>query len=184
MGLRPTGPTRLVTEADLTSFVSASQDSSISEFVVVVLGATWCNGANDERLGRAVRKIESFRARSSRQNLTLTGIAVDRDAREGIGWLNRLGHFDELLAGGHWLNTGIVHFVWDDGLTRPALPQLAVIKRDIHLVDGRLRVAQQILVESAVGVVAIGALAERLPSLLAASERDQRGESSIEPVSH
>lgn len=163
------------------SIIPTAHDSVTSQFLVVVLGATWCVGANDKRLREAIGGVQSFRARTSRQNLALVGIAIDRNPKQGMAWLNRLGDFDELLTGSHWLNTGMIHFVWSGGLTRPALPQLMVMARKVNLSKGALGVSGERLIESAVGVRAIQDLVERLPSLITGWEK-RHGDSVTAPA--
>jgi hypothetical protein len=75
--------------------------------------------------------------RGSYAKVTVVGIALDQDPRVGYDFLRRIGSgdldrsFDQVMAGGSWLNEAIVRFVWQDQIAEASSPQVVVIERQV-----------------------------------------------------
>jgi hypothetical protein len=110
-----------------------------NELVMVVLGSAGCGVSQGSPVLRALRVLQdSLRIIATQRSAAFTsiGVALDADARSGIDWLRMVGRFDEVAAGGGWINTAAVEYVWRDTWTLAATPQVLVqlrtVRRDSH----------------------------------------------------
>ena len=64
------------------------------------------------------------------------GVSDDWSVERGLGLLRAFGHFDEVIVGRNWFNSGIVMFV--EGLEGPAVvPQIVVVRQKKTIIEGR-----------------------------------------------
>ena len=78
-------------------------------------------------LGHAVREEGMF--------FSTIGISDDWSVARGLDLLSSFGHFDEVIVGRNWFNSGIMMFVND--LEGPAVvPQLVVVRQEKTIVRG------------------------------------------------
>ena len=61
----------------------------------------------------------------------------------------------QLVLGGSWSNLGALHFVWRDSVSIPAVPQLLVIERTIHIDRRRITVRGERVLARAYGLHAM-----------------------------
>src|SRR5262245_47304637 len=97
--------------------IAAPTTGSGPEFVFVYIGAAGCGPSTVPELPDIVEKVRdavAWRARASGAGFRSIGIAKDADARVGLEHLKKYGHFDEVSAGGGWLNTGALKYVFTD----------------------------------------------------------------------
>lgn len=108
------------------------------ELAMVFIGSSTCAASNHNALPAAVERLKTLlRDRAVRSNRTFAahGVARDWDVDAGLAHLHRFGQFDEVTAGRNWLNSGVVHYVWEDIPGEAATPQVIVVDR--QLVDRR-----------------------------------------------
>ena len=106
------------------------------ELVVVYLGATDCGPCRTEETKSAVRDIiDRVRAVAAKRNLPFhsVGAALDDDWREGVGFLESTAEFDEVMAGGSWLNQAAVEHIFSVEGAVPGVPQLVIYTRATEL---------------------------------------------------
>ena len=108
--------------------------------IAVILLSSVCPACQKEPEAGAVKRL----LRESLQRGVrpyMVAIAMDEDPIEGIRFLASYGSFDELSAGGGWLNSVVVQRVWGDSLTLGALPQIITVERSIAIDEaGRMHV--------------------------------------------
>lgn len=124
-------------EADSLRAVAAL--GSGRQLIALVIVSSSCGFCQEKQMKAGLRqirtKLQSSQG-SSYSKVSVVGIAIDDDIRDGIGFLRSLGPygevFDEISAGRGWLNEFITDFVWRDGIGKPATPQVILLA---HTVD-------------------------------------------------
>lgn len=119
-----------------------------THLIVFVLVASDCGWSSRPELiaqvGRLRERLKAFHG-SGYAQVSVVGVALDRDVDKGLRFLAEHGNgstassFDQVIAGGSWLNEQVVRFVWRDGLVQAMTPQIIVIER---VVDTSSYVAQ------------------------------------------
>ena len=104
--------------------------------VAFVLLSSECGFCRQEDTKNAIRRLRaSLRAShgASFVNVSVVGIASDRDLRKGVQYLETLGPlgsvFDQLSVGGSWLNEQVATLVWRGGVATPEVPQVVLVER-------------------------------------------------------
>lgn len=102
------------------------------ELVAVLVTATFCFAArrddfreNLPDLGQALQE----RAQAEGATLRRVGVSIDWDPMEGATFLAELWDFDEIVAGGNWVNGGTLKYIWETHPGEPAIPQLILLRR-------------------------------------------------------
>lgn len=119
---------------------SLLRDSHGRQLVMVVIGSSRCGAGQGSDVVVSLQEVrDSLRAVARRRQMAFSsiGVALDDDPRVGLEWLAQLGGFDEVAAGGNWLNTAAVEFVWRDPTGFGAQPQVIVQLRTIALESQR-----------------------------------------------
>lgn len=101
-----------------------------------VLVGSHCGYCQREDTKEAIRSIHTLMQRHKRdgfQAVTIIGVGVDADLREGLAYIDGVGlsSFDEVSVGNAWLNESLVHLVWRGIATEPAVPQVVLVARDL-----------------------------------------------------
>jgi hypothetical protein len=125
------------------------------ELVLVYIGAAACGPSNAPQLPGIVAKIREAvgqQAHRSGVGFRTIGIAKDPDARTGLGHLNKYGRFDEIAAGGGWLNTGALRYIFTDLPGVGATPQIAVVLRTVQRDGGAVGVRDERILLRKVGL--------------------------------
>jgi hypothetical protein len=99
------------------------------------------------------------------KRLVWMGVALDMTPEEGIEFLRAYGPFDEILAGGSWLNLGSLQFLIRGLPGELATPQLILVERDIVAGSTTLSVSPDRLVLRRVGASRINAFTSDHDSL-------------------
>jgi hypothetical protein len=106
------------------------------EVQLVLVGATFCHGADSPEFQAAVVKLKENAARIIGQRgyaYSTVGVAIDWTPAEGLEFLSRFGSFDQVLAGRNWVNEGAVKYIWRDLPGSPSVPTLLIVQRDVKL---------------------------------------------------
>ncbi|MFL5383490.1 MAG: hypothetical protein ACJ8GN_13305 [Longimicrobiaceae bacterium] len=106
------------------------------ELAMIFIGASTCRASNHEGLPAAVEQLaRTLRGKAKRagRSFTTVGVARDWDVDAGLAHLRKFGRFDEVISGRNWLNSGLLHYVWEDIPGEAATPQVVVVDR--RLVD-------------------------------------------------
>ena len=107
----------------VTLVVVAPTSQPSKEMVTVVHEAT-------NAVGRA--------ARDAGMLFSTIGVSDDWSVERGLGLLSTFGHFDEVIVGRNWFNSGIMLFV--DALGGPqAVPQIVVVRQEKVIRKGSWR---------------------------------------------
>jgi hypothetical protein len=125
-----------------------------TEVVAVFLTSAACPASRAEQLPAAVREIGDRlrqQAQSEGKTFAMVGVAADHSPDTGIEFLARFGGFDEILAGGSWLNTGSISYLIRPG-EELTTPQLLVFERDIQAGKVTLTVGAERFLLRKVGV--------------------------------
>jgi len=94
-------------------------------------------------------KLRATHGKSYAQ-ITVIGVALDSAPDKGIAFLTGIGKdqtdasFDQIIAGGSWLNEQIVRLVWRERMTEAASPQVLVVERTV--------ITDEYLAKSTIGV--------------------------------
>lgn len=141
--LRPTAATSDMGRDDagdeerVNPFASANG----THLIAYVIAASDCGWSSQPGVITAVRAMRAQMASvhgGSYAQVSVVGVALDSDIDAGLRFLSDIGSrtpagaFDQIIVGGSWLNEQIVRFVWRDGFTEAALPQVLVIERPVN----------------------------------------------------
>lgn len=103
-----------------------------SQLMLVYIGSArcgWCKNPALPSYLATIRDSLAVRAVRQKRQLITLGIAVDVVKHEGIDHLNRVADFDQIAAGGSWLNEVMIDYVWSRWGAPSATPQLMVFSR-------------------------------------------------------
>jgi hypothetical protein len=157
--------------AALETGIAVPMAGSAPEVVFVYIGAAGCGPSNVPQLPRIVRTVRDAAAKQARTagaGFRTIGIAKDPDARAGLEHLKKYGSFDEVSAGGGWLNLGTLKYIFSDLSGVGATPQVAVVLRTVQREGGVVGVRDERILARKVGVNELSDWANRgsdLPGL-------------------
>lgn len=147
--------------ARVNPFASVDGTNLIA-FVVTASDCAWSKQpAGMEAIRSVGAKLRAVHGGSYAQ-VSVIGVALDRDLDTGLQFLSHLGKgrpgalFDQLFVGGSWLNEQIVRFVWREHVTKASIPQVLVIERHVstkaYLVTFAIAVQDDRVVANPTGV--------------------------------
>ncbi len=128
------------------------------EIEVVVIAGVQCSPSTSSSFVEAVKKVQNLVREQVQDSLQIrfVGIAVGSDPGEGIELLNKIGRFDEVMAGGNWLNIGTEKFIWGpSGFGLPETPQIILLERTVHRRERSIAVIGEHVLQRFVGDRAI-----------------------------
>lgn len=106
-----------------------------TEVVAIVISASFCVANSVKGFHEATRAIPSLinaQLRNRPEAITrAVGIAVDQSPRVGSEYLLKLAEFDEIIAGGNWLNTATEKYFYSGYRLEPAIPQVLILERTV-----------------------------------------------------
>jgi len=105
------------------------------QLLAVYFGARSCGFCTQPSFKSALRRLGTAlatQAAAAGRTFHFLAVAVDWDAAEGVEYLRQLGEFDEICAGGKWLNTAVAQRLFRDG--RAGVPTLVLYERTITAV--------------------------------------------------
>jgi hypothetical protein len=124
-------------DAPVNPFASANGTHLIA-FVLTASDCGWSRIPESmEAVGRIRDQIRSTHGDSYAQ-VTVVGVALDRDIEAGIGFLSEIGKgkpgrsFDQVMIGGGWLNEQVVRFAWRERIAEAVTPSVIVIERPVN----------------------------------------------------
>lgn len=100
-------------------------------YVLVSSRCGFCQMQDTKDAIAALRNLMRLRSPGDFQSVTVVGVAVNSDLREGLDYINSigLGSFDQISVGSGWLNEQIVQLVWRDRAADPKVPQVVLVSR-------------------------------------------------------
>lgn len=126
-----------------------------TEYVVLVISSSICPAAATEGFDDSVRMIRQLvrgqLAQRPEAVERMIGVALDRDPWVGADYLETLGGFDEIIAGGTWLNTATEKYLWGAHTISPETPQVVLLERRTRYVDGAMLVEDEHLLRAIPG---------------------------------
>lgn len=128
-----------------------------TEIIFVYIGSSSCTYATQDENIEMVQDIKvGLQRRFEKKDLSFLsiGIAKDLNPRKGIEHLQHFGYFDEVIIGGGWRSTGLIHYVWNDKMAA-AIPQISVVRRDLEVSDGRINITNSKLLINRNGISSI-----------------------------
>jgi hypothetical protein len=131
-------------------------EGSRDQIVLVFVGSTSCTASRStgmkRNLARARRAVERHAAEEG-ATVFLIGAAESHSAAQGLAFLEEMGPFDEMAAGGGWANSTLLKYVVTDLRGPGTTPQLLVLRRSMS--GGGWGVASESLVLRLVGLRAV-----------------------------
>jgi hypothetical protein len=110
-----------------------------AQLVAFVFGGSRCGFCQKQETKRAVTSLrEALHARYVRpgvvQSVSVVGIAVNTDLREGLQYLTSMGPnaFTEISVGSGWQNEHIVRLIRREQAAEPGLPLIIVVARSMQ----------------------------------------------------
>ena len=143
--------------------------------VAIFVASSTCGASEFPGLHEALRDIRytlGARARDGETRFVSVGVALDDDPWRGTEFLKTFGPFDEVLAGGSWLNTGAITFMLRDWPSPRTIPQLVLVERAVAGTELSVLSVTDRVVGRKIGAEAIVNYARTL------SRNDDRGEPS------
>ncbi len=106
-----------------------------NELVAVFLLSSDCFASRDKEMPRLLEEIKlSLQQSSGMRSHEFRAVAVAVDASPEAGWnlIRTMGHFDEVVLGGGWLNHGMLAYVWTEHAGPPDIPQVVLVRRGVQ----------------------------------------------------
>jgi hypothetical protein len=111
-----------------------------TEVVAVVISAKFCRGNRVAGFHEAVAALPArLRAQVSDRPEVITrvvGVSLDNNPKVGVDYLFRLAEFDEVVAGGNWLNTATEKFLWGSYALKAEIPKVVLLRRTVTWTGG------------------------------------------------
>ena len=137
-----------------------TQRQSGTHMTLVVVAPT---SKPSEAMGALVQEATAAMEQAARDAgmlFSTIGVSDDWSVERGLELLSALGHFDEIIVGRNWFNSGIMLFV--DGLGGPpAVPQIVVVGQEKEIRSGPWYYGPMEELARAVGRDEMSAWAER-----------------------
>ena len=105
-----------------------------AHILAIFVASSTCGASEFPGLHGALKDIRhtlGARARQDAMRFVSVGVSLDDDPWRGTQFLKAFGPFDEILAGGSWLNTGAVTFMPRDWPSPRTIPQLVLVERAV-----------------------------------------------------
>ncbi|WP_412063126.1 hypothetical protein [Rubrivirga sp. IMCC45206] len=119
-------------------YISTFEQGPGTDLVMVLFTNQDCGWSRTPAVQRSVHEAKALlQARAEAEGKRFSAVAVIKnyDWEEGIEFLSAFGHFDEVLAGRSWFNTGIVEHCFNQAGCEPATPMILVFERDVTTID-------------------------------------------------
>jgi hypothetical protein len=107
---------------------------------MVLLGARGCGASRGTPMLAALLDVrDSLRATARRRGIPFAfiGVALDQDPDVGLRWLQEIGGFDEISAGGGLLNAAVTEYVWRQSTGMVVTPEVIVGLRPVASATNR-----------------------------------------------
>lgn len=118
--------------------ISAPLFASGRYLVAYVFVTSKCGFCMADSTKAAVRRIRSSLRQSGHSrfvDVSVVGVAIDEDVKAELAYLDGLGTagsvFDEISAGGSWMNKHLANVVWRDGFASPQVPQVVLVETQV-----------------------------------------------------
>lgn len=135
-------------------YVPGARVRSGPEDVFVFVGASFCAACRDPGLPPLVERAKlasARRAADEHHRFRAIGVSIDWNQPRGLKLLRDFGEFDEVAAGGNWLNDEAVKYVWRDVPGRAVVPQIILLERTISAQPNGITVGREVLRERLIG---------------------------------
>lgn len=142
-----------VDSADSAAYVPAYELRSGEEVVLVFIGASFCGAQRAPGFPAIVERAKrelARRAHEGGRQFRAHAVSLDWDPDEALAFIRHFGAFDEISVGNNWLNDGAVRYIWHDQPSEPAVPQLAVLVREVQA-GGAVRIRNERVVKRLLG---------------------------------
>ncbi len=126
--------------ADTTPPVNPFASVHGKNLIAYIITASDCGWSQRPATMQAVSQIRNrlkVAHGSEYAAVTVIGVAIDKDPTAGLDFLAKIakmspdGAFDQVMAGGSWLNEELVRLLWRDALIEGASPQVLLIERQV-----------------------------------------------------
>lgn len=120
-----------------------------TELVAIYVTSSECGASRDPTLVQSMQTIRrriANEATAQGKHLVWMGAALDLTPEKGIAFLAPFGPFDEIIAGGSWLNTASLDFMVRGLAGQLSTPQFILVERDVVAEKTNLRVGPDRLV--------------------------------------
>ncbi len=117
-------------------FATQLPDSTREYLALVYIGKASCPVCRRPELKAAVRRARDLTTQSAMRHKLMfhsVGVSLDASSADGIKYLESVGPFHEVLAGGNWVGLGAAYFLWSRFGPPVSTPQLLIIRRRIEL---------------------------------------------------
>lgn len=128
-----------------------------TELNFVYIGASWCSPCLKDSLKQSLEDLKILlyeRAQKENMNFSVIGVANDQSIQKGWDFLKSNGHFDEVIIGKKWINSGSIEFILNFEEVLPGIPQIVIFKRSLVYKEG-LDVGENKIVARKIGEEAI-----------------------------
>lgn len=120
-----------------------------TEILVVFVSSADCVANKAEGFSDAMSRIRGLIDTQLSGNVNavsrFVGISVDTDPKTGVEYLFQLADFDEVVAGGNWLNTATEKYFWHPNGYRltATIPRIVVLQRTTIWDETSARIEQE-----------------------------------------
>jgi len=131
-----------------------------TELVVFFIGSPTCGASKDVAVGRLLPglrdRLRQQVTDSAVRRLTYVGVALGTSIELGLDFLRAAGPFDEVSAGGGWVNQVAVEYLHRGQPGEVAIPQIVAVTRKLGIALHGHVVGTDSLLFRVVGATAIG----------------------------
>jgi len=142
LGVRTYQVQRPVAVSPLARAVGTAKGENVGLLAILVSSSS-CAGNTFPGFTESVQQLAwVIQSRAAEGGIShhVVGVAIDPLATNGWQYLQSIGPFHEVVAGGGWTNTAAMKYMWEDRQLPPQVPQLLILRRVTHQTDGSITV--------------------------------------------
>jgi hypothetical protein len=171
---------RLAQQLGVRSLVPAT------EFVVYVISASFCSSNRVpgflDALAAIPHLVDDQLAGDPRNTLRIAGVAVDASPRAGMEYLLSILDFDEITAGGSWLNVASEKLLFGPYAFPALVPQVVILERQVKWGRSSVALHDERVVIAVSGADAILDWVDRGAPITGIAEGSNPGAEAIRPA--
>lgn len=137
---------------------AAREAETTQEVIAVYLGTEKSDASSGMTAAvQEMRVALARQARATNRQFVLRGVSLEPSAEDGIRHLARMGRFDEVSAGGTWMNSSALRYlgttIGRDSMS--AIPQVVLLERDVVRRQTNLEIGAEREIGRFIGTAAI-----------------------------
>lgn len=123
-------------QAQDTTYVPSHELPNGKQIVAVYFGGIWCSPCRRPEMKSAIRRMKPLvaaQAKAAGASFSAMVVAFDSTLADGVDFVTPLGAFDEYSIGPDFVSLPAQYYMWGISPPEPAVPQVVVFERTIHV---------------------------------------------------